>query len=338
MADRYVNPFTDFGFKKLFGEEASKPLLLDFLNAALPLPVGRRITELSFNNSERLGMAATDRGAVFDIFCDTSDQEKIIVEMQKAKQQFFKDRTVFYSSFPIQEQGKAGHNWNFELKAVYCLGLLDFSFDDARKPSCAPKEVFHQVKLKDQNNKVFYDKLTFVYLELPHFTKRLDELESRLDKWLYFLKHLPDLSELPRLFGEDPIFEKAGQTAELAAMGPEDQAAYERSLMHYRDMQNVIDYARDTARAEGEAAGIAKGKAEGKAEGLAEGLASGIAQGRTQALAELIIRQLVDRIGVLPGGLQTRLNSLGEESLLALGVGLGEINSASDLVAWLDKA
>ena len=164
MKAKYVNPFTDFGFKKLFGEEASKPLLIDFLGCLLP---ESPIRDLSFKDKEKLGKLSDDRKAIYDIYCEVDSGEKIIVELQKAKQNYFKDRTVYYATFPIQEQAERG-DWNYELKAVYCVGILDFTFDDVANKASAG-EVIHSVQLKTQNNTVFYNKLKFVYLEMPHF-------------------------------------------------------------------------------------------------------------------------------------------------------------------------
>ncbi len=120
MQAKYVNPFTDFGFKKIFGEEASQPLLLDFLKSLLP---ESNLASLSFKDKEQLGKWKDDRKAIFDIYCENIYGEKIIIELQKAKQNYFKDRTVYYASFPIQEQAERG-DWNYSLKSVYCVGIL----------------------------------------------------------------------------------------------------------------------------------------------------------------------------------------------------------------------
>ena len=109
---RYINPYTDFGFKKLFGEEASKDLLADFLNTLLP--ERHQIHTLEFRNPELLGPTSADRRAVFDIYCENNKGEQFIVEMQKAEQEFFKDRSVYYISYLIRQQGKKGKNWNYE--------------------------------------------------------------------------------------------------------------------------------------------------------------------------------------------------------------------------------
>ena len=98
MKAKYVNPFTDFGFKKIFGEEASKPMLIDFLTNLLP---ETHIVDLTFKDKDKLGQTEDDRKAIYDIYCENNLGEKIIVELQKAKQNYFKDRTVYYSTFPI---------------------------------------------------------------------------------------------------------------------------------------------------------------------------------------------------------------------------------------------
>jgi predicted transposase/invertase (TIGR01784 family) len=98
----YINPFTDFGFKKIFGEEPNKDLLIDFLNTLLPPE--HQIVTLEYKKNEQLGINAVERKAVFDLFCENQNGEQFIVELQKEKQKYFKDRTVFYSTFPIRDQ------------------------------------------------------------------------------------------------------------------------------------------------------------------------------------------------------------------------------------------
>lgn len=238
MKAKYVNPFTDFGFKKIFGEEASKPMLIDFLTSLLP---ETNIVDLTFKDKEKLGKSQDDRKAIYDIYCENINGEKIIVELQKAKQNYFKDRTIFYSTFPIQEQSETG-DWNYKLKAVFCIGILDFKFDENLKSE--EDEVFHTVQLKDQNNQLFYDKLKFVYLEMPHFIKKEDELETRLDKWLYFIKHLEDFQNIPEIFKDD-VFIQAFEKAEIAKYSDAERYDYEQSLKIYRDLKGVIDTAFD---------------------------------------------------------------------------------------------
>jgi len=242
----YLNPFTDFGFKKLFGEEYNKDLLIDFLNQLLKKEQGR-IKNLTYLKNEHLGRSEADRRAVYDLYCENEQGEKFIVEIQKSKQKFFKDCALYYSTFPIAEQGKVG-DWDFELKAVYTVAILDFVFDADR---CDVEMYRYDVKLTDiETYKVFYDKLTFVYLEMPKFEKTLEELETRFDKWLYVLKNLERLHDIPEKL-KDRIFRKLFAAAEIAKFTPEEVRAYEDSLKVYRDLKNSIDTAREEGREEG---------------------------------------------------------------------------------------
>ena len=249
MKAKYINPFTDFGFKKLFGEEASKPMLIDFLNSLLP---ESNIVDLAFKDKEQLGQTEQDRKAIYDIYCENENGEKFIVELQKAKQKYFKDRTIYYSTFPIREQAEKGE-WNYQLKAVYCIGVLDFTFDDYdNEPE--KSEVIHTVQLKDQHNRIFFDKLKYVYLEMPNFKKTEQELQTRLDEWLYFIKNLEDFQSIPEIF-EDEIFMQAFEKAEIAKYSEREFNEYQQSLKYFRDNNATFNYAVETAFDEGKDAG-----------------------------------------------------------------------------------
>jgi len=245
VREKYINPFTDFGFKRLFGEEPNKDLLLDFLNELLKDQQGK-ITNLTYLKNEQIGKTELDRKAIFDLYCENEKGEKFIVEMQKSKQNFFKDRSVFYSTFPIQEQaGKS--DWNYELKAVYTIGILDFIFESDKNET---NKYRYDVKLQDTvTNKIFYDKLTFIYFEMPKFNKTIDQLENRFDKWLFVLKNLNKLDRLPEKLKEE-VFEKLFEVAEIAKFTKEEYVSYEDSLKYYRDLKNSLDTAKIEAKEE----------------------------------------------------------------------------------------
>jgi predicted transposase/invertase (TIGR01784 family) len=247
MKAKYINPFTDFGFKKIFGEEASKPLLLDFLNSLLPAK--NKIKQLAFKNNEHLGQTEADRKSLFDIYCEAENGEKFIVELQKSKQNFFKERTVYYSTFPIREQAEKGE-WNYNLTAVFCIGILDFTFDDYESES-EKHEVVHTIKLKNQHGKIFYEKLTYIYLEMPNFSKTEGELKTRLDQWLFFIKNLEDFQQIPTIFKDELIFNQAFEKANLSKFNHAEWESYEGSLKKYRDLKGVIDTAFDEGKIEG---------------------------------------------------------------------------------------
>lgn len=241
MSEKYVNPFTDFGFKKLFGEEANKELLIDFLNELLPAEQGK-ITSLTYIKSEQLGASATDRKAVFDLYCYTDKGERCIVELQKVKQKYFKDRSLYYASFAIQEQGQKGE-WDYKIDPVYTISILDFVFDEHE----ASPNLRHDVRFVDMaTQRIFFDKVHFIYLEMPRFEKTLDELETRFDKWLYVLRNLPFLERIPDKLREG-LFMRLFEVAEVANFNEDDRRAYHNSVKIYRDMKNAIDTAVEEA-------------------------------------------------------------------------------------------
>ena len=268
IREKYLNPFTDYGFKKIFGEEPNKDILLDFLNELLREKEGK-ITEISYLKrthtkakmkldylkNEQGGKIETDRKAIFDIYCQNEKGERFIVEMQKSKQKFFKDRTVYYATFPIQSQAEK-LDWDFELKRVYLVAILDFVFDVDEDN----KEKYrYDVKLTDtETHKVFYDKLTFTYLEMPKFMKEADELNTRFEKWLYLIKNLHLLDGIPSVLQEE-VFRRVFKIAEVSKLSEEEYMTYEDSLKHYRDAKNILDTAREEAKEEGRK----KGREEG---------------------------------------------------------------------------
>lgn len=260
LCEKYVNPYTDFAFKLLFGTDLNKEILIGFLNALFN---GEQVIEnVTYLNTEHLGSRETDRRAVFDVYCENEKGEKILIEMQKGEQQFFKDRSLYYSTFPIREQAVKGEIWDYELKAVYIIGILNFTFDGMKST-----HFHHEVKLMETvTHEVFNDKLTFVYLEMPKFHKTEHELETLFDKWMFVLKNLSRLMERPAAL-QERVFNRLFEAAEIAKFSPEKLYAYEESLKVYRDWNNVID----TAIQKGEAIGEAKGE-QRKAKAIARNL------------------------------------------------------------------
>ena len=253
IRERYINPYTDFGFKKLFGTELNKDLLISFLNALLD---GKKdeIKDVKYLNSELLGDGYGDRRAVFDVYCMTEGGGRFIVEMQKAEQAYFKDRSVYYSSFAIREQAPKGP-WDYHLEDVYTVGLLNFTFPDDEYPA---DSYVHEVKLKDnEDNHIFYYKLTFFYLEMPKFTKTESELVTMFDKWMFALRNLYRLMERPAAL-QDRIFTRLFEQAEIARFDEQERREYQESIKDYWDYYSTMKTAHN------------KGKAEGRAETNAE--------------------------------------------------------------------
>ena len=277
--EKYINPFTDFGFKRIFGQEPNKDLLIDFLNELLREEQGE-IRELTYLKGESLPESAEERKVVFDLYCTNEKGERFIVEMQKTRQLYFKDRALYYSTFPIREQVAKGKDWNFELKKVYTIAILDFVSDQQRDD---PEKIRYNVKLTDvDTHKVFYDKFMFIFLEMPKFNKPIDQLANRYEKWLFILKNLPMLDRLPDQLREG-IFEKLFKTAEIAQFNPQEQMEYQDNLKQYRDLKNALD----TAREEGIELGIEKGREEGREEGMTKGREEGREAGKKEVARKM---------------------------------------------------
>ena len=223
------------------------------------------ITDVKYLNTEHLGDTHAERKANFDVYCETENGEKFIVEMQNAFQEFFKDRSLFYSTFPIREQGVKGSDWDFHLNHVYTIALLNF---DMRDRAFDQSQLSHIVKLCDTyTHKVFYDKLDFIYVEIAKFDKTVDELSTTFEKWLYVLKNLSRLDRQPQSL-RDKVFDRLFTQAEIAKFNPRELREYEDSRKAYRDLKNCLD----TAMREG----LEKGRTEGIAEGMEKGRAEGI--------------------------------------------------------------
>ncbi|WP_337641424.1 Rpn family recombination-promoting nuclease/putative transposase [Prevotella sp.] len=258
--ERYISLLTDFGFKRIFGTDPNKELLVNFLNSLFD---GEEvIKDVKYLNSENVGDVYTERKAIFDVYCENEKGEKFIVEMQNAYQTYFKDRSLFYSTFPIREQAPKGSDWNFCLKKVYVVALLNYRMSDEAFDS---SDTIHTIALMDtKTNKVFNAKLMFKYVEVGRFDKTDDELISLSDKWMYVLKNLSRLDNRPSSLREK-IFTKLFDAAAIARFTPMELREYEDSLKAYRDIKNSLD----TAKEEGRAEGRAEGREEGRAEGIA---------------------------------------------------------------------
>lgn len=249
--ERYISLLTDFGFKRIFGTDPNKDLLIDFLNSLFD---GEQVVkDVTYLNSEHVGDVHSERKAIFDVYCENEKGEKFIVEMQNASQQYFKDRSLYYATFPIREQAQKGGLWNYELKHVYVVALLNY---DMTEPSFAKDTINHDIGLLDkQTHKVFNDKLTFKYVEISKFDKSIEDLKSNYDKWIYVLQNLSRLDRQPTYL-QTAVFTRLFKQAEIAGFTRTELREYEDSLKAFRDMKNTLD----NAKKEGLEEGLIKGE------------------------------------------------------------------------------
>ena len=259
VEERYISLLTDFGFKRIFGTAMNKDLLICFLNSLFN---GRQVVkDVSYLNPEHVGDVYTDRRAIFDVYCEGENGEKFIVEMQNAYQTYFKDRALFYSTFPIREQAQ---------------------------------KIRHHVQLCDTaTHKVFYDKLEYIYVEISKFNKSLEELDTLYEKWLYALKNLYKLTQRPKELC-DKVFDRLFEEAEIAKFTPQEMREYETSKMAYRDIKNSVD----TAKREGKQEGLAEGIEIGREKGMKEGMEKGMSQ-RSLEIAKKMLAKGMDEASIM---------------------------------------
>ncbi|MEN5436732.1 MULTISPECIES: Rpn family recombination-promoting nuclease/putative transposase [Sphingobacterium] len=228
------------------------------------------IQDLHYRPVEQGGDVENERKVIFDLYCTGIDGEHFIIEMQQLYQDFFKDRTVFYTSRLINKLIPRGYKGNtYELPEVYFIGILEFELGETE-----PGKYFYDVALCDkQSSRVFYEKLGYKLLVLPNFNKNEVDIKTDMDMWLYLLKNMSKLDKIPD-FLDKRVFGLIFDIGEVAKLTPEDKMAYEASLKHKRDAENTYSTAQRL----------------GHDRGLKEGLKKGIAQGQHQNAIETALK------------------------------------------------
>ncbi|WP_300597586.1 Rpn family recombination-promoting nuclease/putative transposase [Niabella sp.] len=253
---RYIDPLTDFGFKRIFASESHKDLLIAFLNALFQ---GRKkICAMVYNPQENNGPARHHRKTIFDLTCTGPDGETFIIEVQRAGQKFFTDRALFYTACRLQEQGPKGNkHWDFELKEVFFVGIMDFNFDHT-----SPGKYLHYVRpTEEETGNIFYNKLGLIFLELPNFNLRENDLNTDLKRWLYVLRNMAKLEKIPVNLHK-ATFQKLFKLAEVSNLKKEEYMLYQKDVLDKWTEYSVLKTAEEKGIAEGEVLGKAKGKAE----------------------------------------------------------------------------
>jgi predicted transposase/invertase (TIGR01784 family) len=236
---KYIDPLIDFAFKKIFGSDPNKDLLIAFLNEVFR---GRKhIVDLVYNKNEHPGDLLSEGGAIFDLLCTGDDGEHFMIEVQRGKQENFKQRALFYTSRLISGLAPKGRrsDWGYSLPEVYLVALLeDFILEDS-----PAGQFMHDICLCDRNTgKLFYNRLFYTYIELRKFVKTDAELETDLDRWLFVLKNMSRMDKIP-VYLRKTVFEKLFNIAEYSTLTKEEKMKYDSYLKYKWDNKNVRDYA-----------------------------------------------------------------------------------------------
>jgi len=345
----FMDPTTDFGFKKLFGDEANADLTISFLNDLLEL--NPPLVDLRFANLEQLPEAPEQRIGVYDLLCRDGNGNEYLVEMQKGRIANLEDRMVFYSTFLIAGQARKGRqhayyeyqptletthvseaakvaygkstapviaaNWNYKLKNIYCIAIVGYP-----APGSTITTNYNSIRNDRPPYAPFYDKLKFITVELAAFDPSKPEysLDRHLNRWLYFLKYASSLDEVPAIFKNDPIMQKAFWIAALANFTEKERLQYEHNLKRLRDAYAIWETYHEEGRA--------KGLEEGKAKGLEEGKAKGRIEGKIETLLLLFSQKL----GPIPAEIEAAIRALNDiERIRAILAQFMQINNWEEL-------
>ena len=239
---RYLNPLTDYGFKKVFGEkDIMIAFLTDLLNPASP------IEDVIFLDKEMEADGEDMRSVIYDLRCKTQDGGEFIVEMQNKGQTHFSNRILYYLSHAISEQGEKGTSWNFDLHPVYGVFFLNFHMKGLKPQS------IRTIQLKvDETGEIFSEKLKAFTLELVDFKDKPEAYpKSQIEYWLYNLVNMESMTEALPFQTQQPIFSKMGGISELSHMNSEERRKYFNSLNKYRTNLSVMQNEHDEGFTEG---------------------------------------------------------------------------------------
>ena len=256
ITSKYIDLFTDFGFKRVFGDQNDTEALKSLLNDILKLDNDNKIKTITFKNGELLPNSPEDRKAILDLYCTDEKDGNFIVELQRISQEHFQSRALYYTTFPIQEQAKRG-KWDFELTPVYFIGLLNFEV----KEFSDNEDFLHHGKITDiYTNKVMYQQLNMIYVEIPKMKKIKKDLSTHLEWWLWTFLNISKIADIPKELDSDEVIKNSFEKAEFLKLKKLDQENYHKNLKAYRDLINSEDFAIKRGIKQGIQQGIEKGE------------------------------------------------------------------------------
>ena len=253
---KFINPFTDWGFKRIFGQKINKDLLIAFLNSLFEGEFV--IKDIEFKDKEMLGLTKDSRGAVFDVYCTTDDGKNIIVEMQNSGQTYFIDRSIFYTSHAIVNQSIRG-NWNYKLSPVYTICFMNFLNKDD-----GINKFRTDVGICDmKTGALLSGNVRIVYLALPLFKREeADECKDDFERWIYILKNMSTFERMPFL-AKNAVFQKLAAITDVRTLSKQEMEKYDEDLKNLRDAYATYEYAENKGLAKGLEKGLEKGREEG---------------------------------------------------------------------------
>jgi predicted transposase/invertase (TIGR01784 family) len=278
MPSVFIDPKTDFAFKKIFGSPQSKDILISFLDAMLYDGTGS-ILDLTILDPYQAPRIQGIKESFLDVKAVLASGQTVIIEMQVLNVLGFDKRVLYNAAKAFSIQLEVGDDYT-RLNPVIALTITDFEMF----PN-SPKVISHYRLMERTELTDYSDDIELVFAELPKFTKSLPELDSLIDKWLFFLRSASQLQSVPPSLDGIPALHQAFEVAQQSRLSPEELEILEKRQMFLHDNRNAILYA--------EQKGIKKGMEKGMEKGIEKGLEDGK---RLKALE--IARQLLDVLDV----------------------------------------
>jgi len=263
MLNKFLSPQNDAAFKKIFGTEKNKKILIHFLNDVLGFKEGEHIRDVFFLNPTLDRTIAAQKTSLVDVLCKDEKGNKYIVEMQIIKQKGFEKRAQFYASRVYGSQMNEGDEYD-NLKDVIFLAITNAPIFN-NKDKCKSKHI----TLDEETHEHDLKGMTYVFLDLSKFNKSIDDLTNVYEKWCYFLKHARETTDedLKKIVGKDRIIGKAYEVLNRYSWNEAELNTYEDALDQERVFRAQL--------AAGKEEGFVEGERKGKAEGLVEGAKKG---------------------------------------------------------------
>ena len=246
---KFLDPKNDVAFKKIFGTEKNKDILIKFLNDMVLFKEAKPIVEVSFLKTIQDPEIASKKTSVVDILCTDQDNNTYVVEMQVASHKGFEKRAQYYAAKAYSNQMNQGGKYK-NLKEVIFVAIANFTMF----PDKAAYKSDHVILDRETYQHDLRD-FSFTFLELEKFHQSKDQLSSMIEKWAYFFKHAPETTaeDLQAIIGQDVIIQRAYEELDRFYWNEDELLAYEDALKKDWDYEASMEQKFDEGKAEGKA-------------------------------------------------------------------------------------
>ncbi|WP_254229368.1 Rpn family recombination-promoting nuclease/putative transposase [Wolbachia pipientis] len=309
---KFLDPKNDIAFRRIFGTEKNKDILIHFLNDILGFTGKSTIKDIEFLSTIQDPDIASKKQSIVDVLCRDENGLQVIVEMQVAKTKGFEKRAQYYAAKAYSRQADKGDQYH-DLKEIIFIAIADcILFPD--KSEYKSKHTIRDEDTNEHDLKDFY----FIFIELPKFPKtKEDQLSSIVEKWVYFFRYADETSEeeLERIIGSDLIIKRAYEELNRFNWSEKEFIAYEQEVKRIRDEQAVLAQKLDDATEKGIQIGQERGRQEGREEGILIGEEKGKVEGKIGVAKNLLKAGIpIDVISQTTGLSHSEISQLKEKT------------------------